>query len=393
MATHHHLGTGLGWRPGLAGFLESRLDTGDLGFVEVLAEHVDPRRLPGRLASLRDRGVPIVVHGLALSLGGAERPDRRRLRHLAACAEALQAPLVSEHLAFVRAGKHDSGHLLPVPRTRDALEVLCANITEAQARLPVPLALENIATLIEWPDAELSEADFLSEVVARTGVSLLVDVANLYANARNHGTNPAAFLDRLPLDHLAYVHVAGGAERDDGFYRDTHRHAVPSEVFELLGELCARSAPPGVLIEWDSNFPTQGELDAELRAVASVMADGQAPENPVVTRRRYTPSGDQKAASRKVVGALHTPLLAALVADEPLPTGFDAGAAAALAGDLQRRRSALRSPASWRCCNGCACSAARSTASGRSTRKRPGRWARLWRRAGSASSTAAGASA
>ena len=162
---------------------------------------------------------------------GQSGPNRRRLRHLAACAEALQAPLVSEHLAFVRAGGRDSGHLLPVPRTGDALEVVCANIAEAQARLPVPLALENIATLIEWPESELSEADFLTEVVARTGVSLLVDVANLYANARNHGTDPLVVLDRLPLDHLAYVHVAGGVDRDDGFYRDTHRHTVPPPVF------------------------------------------------------------------------------------------------------------------------------------------------------------------
>ena len=392
MATDHHLGTGLGWRPALAGFLESRHETGDLGFVEVLAEHVDPRRLPPPLLALRDKGVPVVVHGLGLSLGGAERPDRRRLRHLAACAEALRAPLVSEHLAFVRAGGHDSGHLLPVPRTRDALDVLCANIIEAQARLPVPLALENIATLLEWPDAELSEADFLSEVVARTGASLLVDVANLYANARNHGSDPVALLDRLPLDHLAYVHVAGGLARDDGFYRDTHRHAVPPEVFELLGELCARAAPPGVLIEWDSHFPTHAELDAELRTVASVMTSDNAPGASVVTQRRYSPSGDQKSASRKVVGALQTPLLAALVADEPLPTGFDARAAAALAGDLQRRRSALRSPASWRPFDACACSAARNRASVRNTPRRPGRWARLWRRAGSASSTAAGAS-
>ncbi|MEW6472029.1 MAG: DUF692 family multinuclear iron-containing protein [Actinomycetota bacterium] len=77
------------------------------------------------------------------------------------------------------------------------------------------------------PDAEVSEPDFLAEVVARTGVSLLVDVANLYANAGNHGTDPVAALERLPLDHLAYVHVAGGVERG-GFYRDTHRHTVPA---------------------------------------------------------------------------------------------------------------------------------------------------------------------
>jgi len=346
MDSHVRLGTGLGWRPALAGLIARRLETHDLGFVEVLAEHLNPRALPEPLTSLRDQGVPIVVHGLALSLGGAERPSRRRLRHLAACAEALQAPLVSEHLAFVRAGRHDSGHLLPVPRTRDALDVVCANIARAQARLPVPLALENIATLVEWPDAELSEADFLAEVVDRTGVSLLVDVANLYANTRNHGTDPAAFLDRLPLDHLAYVHVAGGVERDDGFYRDTHRHAVPPAVLELLAELCTRTAPSGVLVEWDGNFPGEDELAAELRAVASVTGNRHTAPRSVVTTPRYTRSGDHRTSRRKLA-ALQTPLLAALVEDAPIPPGFDGEAARALAGDLRRRRAALR-PAGFR---------------------------------------------
>ena len=261
------LGAGLGWRPAMASFIEAAAARGDLGFVEVLAEHIDPRALPEPLVALRDNGVPIVVHGLGLSLGGAGRPNRRRLRHLAACAEALHAPLVSEHLAFVRAGRLDSGHLLPVPRTRDALDVVARNVALAQTHLPVPLALENIAALVEWPDAELGEAEFLSEIVARTGVGLLVDVANLYANARNHGTDPVAVLDGLPLDHLAYVHVAGGVQRG-GFYRDTHRHAVPAAVLDLLAELRARTNPPGVLVEWDGCFPPEAELEAELAAVS-----------------------------------------------------------------------------------------------------------------------------
>jgi uncharacterized protein len=259
---------GIGWRPELARFVERRAG---LGFVEVLAENVVPRRLPEALVSLRDRGVPIFVHGVGLSLGGAERPARRRLSHLAACAQVLQAPLVSEHLAFVRAGRLEAGHLLPVPRTREALDVVCANVRIAQDALPVPLALENIATLMEWPFPELDEAAFLAELVERTGVALLVDVANLYANARNHGTDPLAQIERLPLDHLAYVHVAGGVE-GAGRYHDTHCHAVPSAVLDLLGELCARRSPAGVLLERDGDFPPDAELDAELDAIAAVVA-------------------------------------------------------------------------------------------------------------------------
>src|SRR5262249_21028984 len=155
--------------------------------------------------------------------------DRERLASLAALAERFGAPLVSEHVAFVRGGGRETGHLLPLPRTRDALEVLVANVRAAQVVLPVPLALENVATLLEWPDAEMDEVAFLTEVLERTNSLLLLDAANVYANARNHGYDPVAFLEGLPLDRIAYVHVAGGVDRD-GLYHDTHAAAVLAGV-------------------------------------------------------------------------------------------------------------------------------------------------------------------
>ena len=236
----------------------------------MLAENVRPDPLPESLRALRGRGVPVVAHAVSLSLGGADRPDATRVGHLAAVAQAVDAPLVSEHVAFTRAGGLDSGHLLPVPRTRDALDVLVANVREAQDQLPVPLAMENIAALLDWPHAELSEGQFLAELVERTGCWLLLDVANLHANARNIGTNVSAFLDILPLDRLAYVHVAGGAEHD-GVYHDTHAHAVPPQVLDVLADLCRRVQPPGVLLERDDHYPTSADLTAELAAIRSVL--------------------------------------------------------------------------------------------------------------------------
>lgn len=297
----------------------------------MIAESINPRRLPPALISLRDKGVPIVIHGLGLSLGGAERPDRRRLRHLAACAEALRSPLVSEHLAFVRAAgpngrTFESGHLLPVPRTRAVLDIVVENVGEAQARLPVPLAIENIATLVQWPDDEMDEATFLSELVARTHVRLLVDVANLYANARNAagghprtpgpGCHPTAVLNRLPLDAVAYVHVAGGTQQC-GRYYDTHRHAVPPEVLALLTTLCRRHQPPGVLLEWDGDFLSDAARATELRAVSA-------------------------AAARQQLAARQSALLAALLLHAPLPPGIDPSDAAAAAAVLRRRLDAAR---------------------------------------------------
>lgn len=265
------LGLGVGWRPELAAFVEQRRD---LGFVEVIAETV-PGAVPPALDRLHRRGVTVIPHGVSLSLGGAEAPDPVRVAHLAGLAERLDAPLVSEHIAFVRGAGLEAGHLLPMPRTREALDVLVVNIRRVEADLPVPLALEHIAALVEWPDAELDEAAFLAEMLEATSALLLVDLANLYASSRNHGLDPLDFLDRLPLERLAYVHVAGGVDIA-GLYHDTHAHATPPAVLDLVAELCARTTPPGIMLERDDGYPTQVELGDELDRIAGAAARGAA---------------------------------------------------------------------------------------------------------------------
>ncbi|GAA3848494.1 DUF692 domain-containing protein [Saccharothrix violaceirubra] len=239
-------------------------------FVEVVAENLHVGHLPESVLLLRERGIPVLPHAVSLSLGGADPVDPKRVAHLAALAEAVDAPFVSDHVCFVRAGGLDSGHLMPVPRTRDALDVLVANVRSIQPDLPVPLALENVAALLEWPDGELSEGRFLAELVERTDIHLLVDVANLYANARNLGTDVDRFLDEIPLERLAYVHVAGGVEHN-GLYHDTHAHAVLPEVLDVLAALRDRVDPPGVLLERDDDYPSDAELAAELAAIRAVV--------------------------------------------------------------------------------------------------------------------------
>ncbi len=266
------LGLGIGWRPEIDLTVEG---LPGVEFVEVVAENVRPGRLPDSLLALRERGLPVVPHGVSLSLGGADRPDPVRLAHLASCAVALGSPLVSEHVAFVRAGGLDAGHLLPVPRTRAALDVLVENVQLAQAALPVPLALENVAALLAWPHEELTEGRFLAELVDRTGVGLVLDVANLYANRVNLGLDPLATLDELPLDAIAYVHVAGGVLHD-GLWHDSHLHPVPPAVLGLLAELCARTTLPGVMLERDGAYPSDAELAGELAVIASAVTRARA---------------------------------------------------------------------------------------------------------------------
>lgn len=263
-------GIGIGWRPEISGFVES---LPHLGFVEVVAEAIT-HRLPDSLARLAERGVPIVTHGTRVSLGGAEPLEPARVAQFVEAADLAGAPLVSEHIAFVRAGGVEAGHLLPVPRTNEAVAVITRNVAVLQQELSVPLALEPIAAIFDWPEDELTEAQFLTEILDRTGCSLLLDVANVYANAINRGEQPTALLDELPLDRIAYVHMAGGSEgRDadghpDGVYHDTHTDAVPPEVVALLVELTQRRTPPAVMLERDGDYPPADELRVELNALA-----------------------------------------------------------------------------------------------------------------------------
>ncbi|MFE2815685.1 DUF692 family multinuclear iron-containing protein [Streptomyces nigra] len=341
------LGTGIGWRPEIADAVE-RMPGVD--WVEAVAENVCPGHLPESLLRLRERGVTVVPHGVSLGLGGAERPDEGRLTALAERAEALGSPLVTEHIAFVRAGgaltaspRLEAGHLLPVPRTRDALDVLCENVRIAQDALPVPLAVENIAALFSWPGEEMTEGQFLYELADRTGVRLLIDVANLHTNHVNRGEDPAKALAELPLEALAYVHVAGGFERD-GVWHDSHAHPVPRPVLDILTDLASRVSPPGVLLERDENFPAPEELLRELDTIREALTTGGAertealpqpgravtPPEPVRTEDRPEPVRTEARAVpeapapvRERLALEQTALLSALVAGTPAPEGFD----------------------------------------------------------------------
>lgn len=265
------LGIGLSWRPELSAVLA---DDPSL-FVEIIAENVNPRRLAHDLAALVDEGRAVIPHGIRLSLGGGEHPDPQRLAHLAAVAERVRAPFVSEHIAFARAHGVEAGHVLPVPRSEEVLEIIVDNVAVAQRHLPVPLALEHVAALVEWPDPQMSEPEFIAALLERTDAMLLLDVSNLYANAHNHGFDVIDALGALPLERIAYVHVGGGTHRD-GRYYDTHTDAVVPEVLGLVEELCARTDPPGLLLERDGGFPTADETRAELQAIAAAALAGAA---------------------------------------------------------------------------------------------------------------------
>ncbi len=343
-------GTGCGWRPEIAAVLDG---TDGLGFCEVIAESVRPDALPEPLLAHAGRGAAVVPHGVRLSLGGTEPVDAARVAHLAACAEVFGAPLVSEHVSFVRAGGREAGHLLPLPRTREALDVLAANIARVRSEVDADLAVEPIAALFDWPEDEFTEAEFLTRLLDRTGALLLLDVANVRANALNRGHDPRTVLDALTLDRVAYCHVAGGTEHD-GWYHDTHTEPLPSAVLELLAhvvERCPGGVAPPVMLERDGRYPPAARLRAELAAIAAVAGHRTPP--PAAAPRAGVPHPSQRvrhagggcgtgpAVAPADTTARQAELVSALVAGGPDPDGVDPRPLAATRAALLRKRAGL----------------------------------------------------
>ncbi|WP_435017726.1 DUF692 domain-containing protein [Tundrisphaera sp. TA3] len=269
------MGVGIGFREPFRADLFLARDRVD--FLEITADHYfDPMPEKRRELDLLADHFTLIPHGLDLSLGGAEGLDPAYLGRFADLVRRLDPPWWSEHVAFTRAGGVAIGHLAPVPLDHEALAVLEANIAEARAAIPAPLIVENITTPFVLPGAEMDEAAFLTELTDRTGCGLLLDVANLQANAANHGFDPIAFLDRLPLDRVVQLHFAGGHLGGGGRVIDSHSGPTPPEVWDLLEAVVARAPVRGIILERDEALPPFGELLDELdRARAIGRAHGR----------------------------------------------------------------------------------------------------------------------
>jgi len=270
---------GLGWRPEIAAPLARRLDEIDL--VEVIAENFMDRRGPAALRTLASE-VPIMLHGVSLGLASAHPVDESRLARLARLADTARIPVWSEHLAFVRAGGREIGHLAAPPRTPATIEGTLRNVARAKAVVGAAPVLENIATLIDPPASTLGECDWIGAIARGADATLLLDLHNLYANALNFGADPHAMLAALPLERVRMVHLSGGVwiGGQDGARRrllDDHLHDVPEPVFALL-ETLAANAPRAldVIVERDGRYPPFAELLVQVRAARAALARGRA---------------------------------------------------------------------------------------------------------------------
>ena len=272
---------GLGWRPRLAAGILAHLDQIDL--IEIIAEdYFDaPRRDLQALQTLAAQ-VGIVLHGVSLGLASTVRVEPKRLDRIARLIEAIGPESWSEHLALSGAAGSKSVISRPPPRSEASIEGACRNIEYAAQIIGSAPLVENIATLVGPPASLLDEAEWIERIVSGSGVGLLLDLHNLYANAINFGEDPHSLLCRLPLERVNAVHLSGGRWIDgpNGARRllDDHLHDIPPEVFALLFEL-GRLAPQPltIVIERDGRFPPIAHLLEQLDLARAALAAGREP--------------------------------------------------------------------------------------------------------------------
>jgi uncharacterized protein (UPF0276 family) len=272
---------GLTWQPGLAAGILAHLDRIDV--VEVIAEeHFDAS--PRAARALDTLARQVLVHGVALGPASTAVVETRRLDRLARLVDRVKPVFWSEHLASVRAGNIEIGHLAAAPRTQATIDATAANLARARAVVGSDPMVENIATLMEPPASACSEIEWVSSVVASAGCDLLLDLHNVYANSENFSFDPIGYLDGLDPTRIGAIHLAGGcwietgttAESGDLRYLDDHLHDVPDPVYRLLVEVGARvQRPLTVVLERDGRFPPMRDLLWQLDRARAAVAEGR----------------------------------------------------------------------------------------------------------------------
>ncbi len=258
-------GSGLGLRRGMMEEMKS-LTHENVDFLEVAPENWI--NVGGRLGkAFREftERFPFACHGLSLSIGSADKLDVEFVKSVKDFMDTHNIEIYSEHLSYC---SHE-GHmydLMPMPFTEQAANYVADRVTQVQDILQRPLILENVSTYAS-PGQEMSELEFVTQVLQKADCKMLLDVNNVYVNSVNHGFDPQHYINSLPTDRIEYLHIAGHFDEAEDLLVDTHGASIKSQVWDLLALTYAKHGKLPTLLERDFNFPAMGELLAEINQI------------------------------------------------------------------------------------------------------------------------------
>jgi uncharacterized protein (UPF0276 family) len=279
MTTQHHsktkgfkglpvLGVGLGLRHPL---LSETLKATDLiDWLEITPENYMGKGGRSRHYLEQAQDVyPLIPHGVSLSIGSVDPWDEDYLKHFKTLLKRIEPAWFSDHLCFSGVQGRYFNDLLPLPRTREAVDHVVKRIQFVQNRFERPFLIENISFYVDYPHNELTEAQFVSEILEQADCGLLLDVNNVFVNGHNRKENPMDFLQNIPLERVVQLHVAGHTHYPEGIV-DTHGNPICTEVWDLLRWTLENSNPCGVLLERDLNLPEFEALAEELAQIHQI---------------------------------------------------------------------------------------------------------------------------
>ena len=230
---------------------------------EIISENfmVDGGRALANLDQILER-YRVVQHGGSMYFGSAEPLNRDHLRRLKALIKRTRTPWLSDHLCWGSVDGTYSHDLLPMPYTFEAAEVTARKVREARDFLEVPIAVENVSSYAEFHMSEMTEWEFLNEVVEQADCGILLDVNNIYVSSRNHEFDPYEYLNDIPAERVAQIHIAGHSKFRK-YILDTHDHPVIDPVWKMYEHAIRRVGPTATLLEWDDRIPSFEEVHAE----------------------------------------------------------------------------------------------------------------------------------
>lgn len=264
------LGYGLGLRP--IYYEEIMSNRPPVDWFEIISENY--MVAGGRPLSMLDAvraDYPIVMHGVAMSLASTDPLDFDYLAQLKALIERVQPAWVSDHVAWTGVHGVSLHDLLPIPYTRESLDHIVDRICRVQDYLQRQLVVENASTYVSFVSSEMSEQDFVKEMAERADCLLLLDINNVFVSCFNHGYDPVAFIDAVPVERVVQFHMAGHTNHETHRI-DTHDQPICEEVWALYEHARRRFGDVSAMIERDDNFPPFSELLDELQRMRDIDA-------------------------------------------------------------------------------------------------------------------------
>jgi len=204
----------------------------------------------------------VVQHGVSMYFGSADKIDREHLRRLKRLVKRTNTPWLSDHLCWGSVDGRYTHDLLPMPYTFEAAKLTAQKIRDVRDFLEIPIAVENVSSYAEYHVSEMTEWEFLNEVVERADCGILLDVNNIYVSSRNHYFDPLTYINSVPADRVAQIHIAGHSKFQK-YILDTHDHPVIDPVWRLYDRAIQRAGYTATLLEWDDSIPSFQEVHTE----------------------------------------------------------------------------------------------------------------------------------